>query len=129
MIKLIAALWFDTKKKNTYKRFTMFGIGGQELILILLLALIVLGPKKLPDIAKTIGRALGEFQRATDGLKKEMDQAADLTSAEPPEEKQKSREEPEKIEPEKREHDPPQEESEKKTDQDNSTYHPDEIEG
>jgi sec-independent protein translocase protein TatB len=107
----------------------MFGIGGQEIILILLLALIVLGPKKLPDIAKTIGRALGEFQRATDGLKKEMDQAADLTSAEPPEEKQKSEEEPDKIDPEKKEQDPTQEDREKKTDQNNSTYHPDEIEG
>jgi TatA/E family protein of Tat protein translocase len=129
MIKLLTALWFDTQRKNTYKRFTMFGIGGQELILILLLALIILGPKKLPDIAKTLGKALGDFQRATDGLKKEIDQASDLTSAEPPEEKQKSKEEPDKIEPEKNEQDPAQEESEKKTDQDNSTYHPDEIEG
>jgi TatA/E family protein of Tat protein translocase len=53
--------------------FFMFGIGGQEFILILLIALIVLGPKKLPEMAKTIGKALGEFQRATDDFKKEID--------------------------------------------------------
>ncbi len=61
----------------------MFGIGGQELILILLLALIVLGPKKLPEMAKTIGKALGEFQRATDDFKKEIDVASRPKPAEP----------------------------------------------
>lgn len=40
----------------------MFGIGGQELLLILLLALIILGPKKLPEMAKTIGKAMGNFR-------------------------------------------------------------------
>ncbi|MEN6473799.1 MAG: twin-arginine translocase TatA/TatE family subunit [Syntrophaceae bacterium] len=51
----------------------MFGIGGQELFIILIIALIVLGPKKLPDLAKSLGRALGEFQRATQDLKREID--------------------------------------------------------
>lgn len=51
----------------------MFGIGGQELIVILVIALIVLGPKKLPDLAKSLGRAMGEFQRATTDLKREID--------------------------------------------------------
>ncbi|MDT8272690.1 MAG: twin-arginine translocase TatA/TatE family subunit [Desulfomonilia bacterium] len=51
----------------------MFGIGGQELILILLVALIVLGPKKLPDIAKTLGKAIGQFQRASNDLRKEFE--------------------------------------------------------
>lgn len=56
----------------------MFGIGGQELIVILVIALIVLGPKKLPDLAKTLGKAFGDFQRATDDLKREMDLASSL---------------------------------------------------
>lgn len=51
----------------------MFGIGGQELFVILIIALLVLGPKKLPDLAKALGRAMGEFQRATQDLKREID--------------------------------------------------------
>ncbi len=42
----------------------MFGIGTPELILILVLTLIVLGPSRLPDLARAIGRGMGEFRRA-----------------------------------------------------------------
>ena len=47
----------------------MFGIGFPELMLILAIALIVIGPKRLPDVAKALGRGLGEFKRATDEMK------------------------------------------------------------
>jgi Tat protein translocase TatB subunit len=47
----------------------MFGIGMPELLLILALALIVIGPKKLPDIARALGRGLAEFKRATEEFK------------------------------------------------------------
>ena len=47
----------------------MFGIGMPEMIMILAVALIVIGPKKLPDLAKTLGKALGEFKRATNDFK------------------------------------------------------------
>ena len=47
----------------------MFGIGMPELILIAVVALIVLGPKKLPDLAKSMGRAVREFKKATSELK------------------------------------------------------------
>lgn len=47
----------------------MFGIGFPELVLILALALIVIGPKRLPDIARALGRGFTEFKRATDDLK------------------------------------------------------------
>jgi len=50
----------------------MFGIGMPELLLILGLALIVLGPKKLPELAKTLGKGLSEFRRATEDLKDEF---------------------------------------------------------
>ncbi len=51
----------------------MFGIGMQELLLILVIALIVLGPKKLPDVAKALGKALNEFKRATSDFKESLD--------------------------------------------------------
>lgn len=51
----------------------MFGIGFPELLLIMALALIVLGPKRLPDIARALGRGLAEFKRATDDLKQTFD--------------------------------------------------------
>lgn len=43
----------------------MFGIGTSELLLILVVALIVLGPKNLPKIANTLGKAMGQFQKAS----------------------------------------------------------------
>jgi len=51
----------------------MFGIGMPELILILAIALIVIGPKKLPDLAKSLGRAMREFKKATSELKDSME--------------------------------------------------------
>ena len=46
----------------------MFGIGMQELIIIAVIALIVVGPKKLPDLAKTLGKGFSEFKKATEGI-------------------------------------------------------------
>jgi len=47
----------------------MFGIGTPELMLILGLALVVFGPKKLPELAKGLGRAVREFKKATEEMK------------------------------------------------------------
>jgi Tat protein translocase TatB subunit len=52
----------------------MFGIGMPELLLILAVALIVLGPKKLPELARALGKGMAEFRRATDELKEEFQQ-------------------------------------------------------
>ena len=47
----------------------MFNLGMPEIILILVVALIVLGPKKLPEMAKSLGKGLREFRKAADDLK------------------------------------------------------------
>lgn len=51
----------------------MFGIGMTEMVLIAALALIVLGPKKLPDLARSLGKGFAEFKRATNDLKDTID--------------------------------------------------------
>ena len=51
----------------------MFGIGIPEILIILVVALLVLGPQKLPELAKALGRAMGEFKRATRDLRETMD--------------------------------------------------------
>jgi TatA/E family protein of Tat protein translocase len=57
----------------------MFGIGMPELLLILAIALIVIGPKKLPDLAKSLGRTLREFKKATNEFKDTIQIDEDLT--------------------------------------------------
>jgi twin arginine-targeting protein translocase TatB len=52
----------------------MFGIGMQELIIIAIIALLVVGPKKLPDLAKTLGKTFGELRKAADGITDELKQ-------------------------------------------------------
>ncbi len=64
----------------------MFGIGITEIIIILIVALLVVGPKKLPELAKTLGRGLAEFRRTADDFKESIYQddnsEADLKKAE-----------------------------------------------
>lgn len=47
----------------------MFGLGVSELLLIAAIALIFIGPQKLPDLARALGRGFAEFKRATDEMK------------------------------------------------------------
>ncbi len=51
----------------------MFGLGTAELLIILFIALVVLGPKELPKVARTLGRGIRELQRAKDDIKKNIE--------------------------------------------------------
>ena len=57
----------------------MFGIGMPELLLLLAIALIVVGPKKLPELAKALGRGIAEFKKATNELKESLDTNTDFS--------------------------------------------------
>lgn len=59
----------------------MFGIGWPEMILIFIVALIVVGPKKLPELAKTLGRAMGELRKAGQELKDSIDLDEEIKQA------------------------------------------------
>jgi TatA/E family protein of Tat protein translocase len=50
----------------------VFNVGPMELMVILILALIVFGPARLPEIGRTVGKSLREFRRATDEIKDEL---------------------------------------------------------
>lgn len=57
----------------------MFGsIGGTELLVILVIALLIFGPKKLPELGRTIGKGLGEFKRASNDLKRSLEDELSL---------------------------------------------------
>ena len=55
----------------------MFNVGGPEVVVILLLALIVLGPQRLPEAARQIGKFMGELRRMSSGFQQELRSAMD----------------------------------------------------
>lgn len=62
----------------------MFGtIGGPELLLILVIALIVFGPRQLPEIGKSLGRMLNEFRRASNDFKRTLEDEVEADKQRP----------------------------------------------
>ena len=57
----------------------MFNVGGGEIIVILLLVLLLLGPEKLPDTARKVGKFLAEVRRVTSGFEEEVRSAMDIS--------------------------------------------------
>lgn len=52
----------------------MFGIGIAELIVIMIIAFVVVGPEKLPQIARALGKGIFELKRATEGIREDIEQ-------------------------------------------------------
>jgi len=55
----------------------MFGIGGQEIVIIALLFLVIFGPSKLPQMARDLGRFVSEARRSIDEFKEELTTESD----------------------------------------------------
>ena len=53
----------------------MFGIGFQEMLIILVVVLIFFGPKRLPDLAKSLGKGIAEFKKASDEVRQGINEA------------------------------------------------------
>ncbi len=64
----------------------MFGIGFPELIVILVVALLVFGPAKLPELARSLGRGLAEFRRASSDLRQSLNEAVEEPRIQPSDE-------------------------------------------
>mgnify|MGYP001576604123 FL=1 len=60
----------------------MFGIGFQEMLIILVVVLIFFGPKRLPDLAKSLGKGIAEFKKASEEVRKGIEDAVKEESAE-----------------------------------------------
>jgi TatA/E family protein of Tat protein translocase len=61
----------------------MFDIGLQELILIFVVALLVFGPKNLPQLGRSLGRAMREFRRASDEFKETIETNLEMNEPDP----------------------------------------------
>ena len=63
---------------------SFMNLGGPDLLVILLIILVLFGAKKLPELARGLGQAIKEFQKAKDEFSDELNKAGDTTKTSPP---------------------------------------------
>lgn len=63
--------------------FALFGMGGGEIVLVLVVVLLLFGPKKLPELAKGLGKGIREFKKASNEVTQELERAAEEPSPAP----------------------------------------------
>lgn len=68
----------------------MFNVGGPEILVIVIVALVVLGPDQLPKAMRTFGNVMGEIRKVSNGFQAEMRNAMDVTGTTTPREKPQS---------------------------------------
>ncbi len=61
----------------------MFGIGPTELVVILVVGLLILGPKRLPELARTLGKGFAEFRRASNELRSQIETSVEAPPTPP----------------------------------------------
>ena len=66
------AILLNLNLQKIKKGEIMFGIGFNEILIILIIALLIIGPKKLPEIAKALGKGYREFRKSFEDLEKEF---------------------------------------------------------
>ncbi len=64
---------------NSVEELPMFGLGGQELILILLIILLLFGAKKLPELARGLGKGIKEFKKSQNEIEEEFKSTSEET--------------------------------------------------
>ena len=72
----------------------MFGIGMPELIIIMVIALVVIGPQKLPELARSLGKGMSEFKSAAEGFKQTMEDSTRVADSKEPTAKEAAPAEP-----------------------------------
>lgn len=77
----------------------MFGIGFQEMLVILLVVLIFFGPKRLPDLAKSLGKGIAEFKKASDEVRRGIDEVVREESADSTDSQEEQKPKPGEGEP------------------------------
>ncbi len=63
----------------------MFGLGWQEILLIFAIALLIFGPRKLPEIGRSLGKAIAEFRKVSSNLSESIEKAIEESEEIPPE--------------------------------------------